>query len=526
MAKKVADIYALFGIKRDSSWGVAASALKSLERATKLTAAAAVGALYGVKRLVEHATETATHMVAASAAIGLSIEKTQEWGYVAQQSGSNIKEFATGVAMIEGRLRTFAAGRGGKVLAADMKEAGVSIKEAGRIANSPDGIHTFLLQIADRVKKMGPGFESDALIGALAGRRAGKALAADFARGSAAILEMQKHFRELGGELTGPQAMAMRRLGNDINDVKFALTGLVNQAIAAAAPAIHELTQSLINMLRDPEKRKAAIEAIAGFIRGAAFVAQKLAEALLWVGRGLNWIIEHKDLVAAAVGVMFTLYVPLKFLSILLKIRSTLGGIAAMRGLGGLFGGRGGAAGAAAGGLGAPAAAGVAGAFPAAAAEFGAMAVVRGIAGALVPAVGLLMIGSALDDLLPKGGISKALEAAQRHEANEKRIAAREALQGSNAAIRADYRALYGHAQKVDPFALQGATGAVRGRTANVGDTNNNVTITNGPVEINVNAPGANEKVGEAVGAHFDNTWNDRMREAFDAVGGRGRGVR
>lgn len=525
MAQKVADIYALFGVRRDSSWGAADSALKGLERGAKYAAVAAAGALYGIKRLVEGATETATHLISYSAAMGMSVEKTQEWGYVAQQSGSNIKELSIGVNMFLRHLKDFSEGRGGKALADQMHRIGITATAAKKAVADPAGFNAALLHTSDALKGMNE--TQRATLTTLFGQRVGRAVIADMSRGSEAIVALQNHYRELGAELTGPQTTALRQLGNNFNDIKIALNGLVNQAIAEATPAINELTQGILDMVKDPEKRAAAIEALSGVIRGAAFVAKKLADAVLLLGRGINWMLEHKTAVEAMLAAIFAIYLPLKFLSVITKIRAMLGGIAAMRGAAGVLGGAAGAgvAGTAAAGLGAPAAAGAAGAFPAAAVGG---AVVRNIVGAAMPIIGGLMIGVALARAIGEDSIfaraKRGMEKKELRDANRDRIAQQEAVNESNANINADYRSLYGHAAKVDPFALADAGGGGKNATANTKDQGTNFAVTNGPISITVNAPGANAEVGDAVRTELENQKSNEYRAMFDAAGGAGQG--
>jgi len=89
----VGELFVLFGLQVDKkSWNEGMGMLNGLKRAaTGLVAALGVRA---ITSLVEHTTEAATHLVSLSHAMGMTIEQTQEWGYVAAQSGSNLKELS------------------------------------------------------------------------------------------------------------------------------------------------------------------------------------------------------------------------------------------------------------------------------------------------------------------------------------------------------------------------------------------------------------------------------------------------
>lgn len=291
----LAQLFVLFGVRLDSSWAAAGRALNSL-RASAL----AVSAVRWAASIVEGAAEAGTHLLSLSQSMGLTVEATQEWGNVAEKSGSNVNQFAVGLRMFEGRLRTFAGGAGGKQLARTMSDIGMSAQDARDALANPDGLDARLLKIADHMKAMGNTGDRAALARALFGARGSAAMLADMSRGSAAILEMREHFRELGGEITTEQAGALRGLSNDINDVSVAMKGLAQRAVATLAPilsAILKMASALAVVigkgLTAASKFLAdnwAITAAAGaaliatfVIMRASSIAAALASAAAWV---------------------------------------------------------------------------------------------------------------------------------------------------------------------------------------------------------------------------------------------------
>src|SRR4051812_27822053 len=92
----VVELYALFGFKVEGA-DKANSVLNGLRK--NLQRLVAIRTVERVFDFVEHATEAATHLVSMSKAMGMTVEQTQEWGYVAERSGSNLKELNTGLNM-------------------------------------------------------------------------------------------------------------------------------------------------------------------------------------------------------------------------------------------------------------------------------------------------------------------------------------------------------------------------------------------------------------------------------------------
>lgn len=235
----VAELAALLGLQVDKKgFNEARRLIGGIRSALGgLVAAAGVKSLTG---FIEHTAEGATHLVAFSKAMGLTVEQTQEWGYVAEQSGSNLRELSVGFGMAERNLRNFAEGRGGKALRATMREIGTSTEDAKAALASPDGMNAWLLKTSQRFKELGDNAQRGALGQAVFGARAGRAVVADMARGADAIKELMERRRSMG-ELSGEQATQMRDLSNRIRDVKTSVGALGAQVVASLAPALIDM---------------------------------------------------------------------------------------------------------------------------------------------------------------------------------------------------------------------------------------------------------------------------------------------
>ena len=86
---QVGALWMAFVLKPDASWSKATKLIGGLK-----AAAAGLLAFTGAKRFVgwiEEAASAGTHIIGLSKQFGISAQSVQEWGYIAKQSGSNIK---------------------------------------------------------------------------------------------------------------------------------------------------------------------------------------------------------------------------------------------------------------------------------------------------------------------------------------------------------------------------------------------------------------------------------------------------
>jgi hypothetical protein len=241
----IAQLFVLFGVKvQKGQFKAATGALHELKAAAMAFAGVMTAVSIGrsLVHLGERAAETATHVVSMSKAMGMSIEMTQRWGYLAQQSGSNIKELSVGVNMFLRNLRLYAEGRGSKVLRDRFRELKISREEVQKALDAPDGANDMLMRASDGLHKMSDGMRK-ATETTLFGVKAGRAMLADLERGSPAIKELFDHFDKIGGVVGEKQVLDLRKMANAINDMKAAWDGVTGQIIGTAAPAITKLLE-------------------------------------------------------------------------------------------------------------------------------------------------------------------------------------------------------------------------------------------------------------------------------------------
>lgn len=276
----VGQLFVMLGLQvNQSSWSQGTSLINGLKRAAAGLAAAL--SVRSIVSLVEHTTEQATHLVSLSRAMGMSIEQTQEWGYVAQQSGSNLKELSVGMNMFLRNLRLYSEGRGSKVLRDRFAEIGLSGRDARDALKSHEGLQRVMFKTADSLKAIGANGRQ-ATFTQLFGVRAGRAMLADLERGSDGLKELMARRRAMG-ELSEDDALGLRNLGNRIKDVHIALDALAQKAVAELAPMLLELAEGAVTwIIANRELLTGALEVA---IRG-------VAAAFSVVGSVVNWVSE------------------------------------------------------------------------------------------------------------------------------------------------------------------------------------------------------------------------------------------
>lgn len=234
---------------------------KGLDLIQRLSSAAkmllGVQAMKSVLGWVEHTAEAATHLNSLAQSMGLSVGKAQELGFVADASGSSLTQLSIGVNMLERKLRDFAAGRGGKALAADMAEIGIHSHQAAQMMLKEDGIMGAIDTISNKFAKMGNSGERVALADKMFGPKAARGMIAD---------------------LSNPQRMAQ---------------------LMAQRKAMGELDQKDVNNLRDLRTSMKVTEGT--FQNMGATVLARLAPAFIRMAEAAQkWIVENKDIITGA----------------------------------------------------------------------------------------------------------------------------------------------------------------------------------------------------------------------------------
>lgn len=282
----VGELSVIFGLQSEG-WEKGNALLKGLANTARTYLG--VQAIKSVVGLVQHVTEATTHLVSMSAAAGLTVEQFQLFGYVAQQSGSNVRELTTGMSMFIGSMRRYVAGGGSKQFRKDMEELGVSQAEAAAALADPNKLNKLLFRVSDHVRKLGTSGNQAGFGRELFGARAGRAMVADLARGSEGLNDLFAR-RQKMGIISTEDAKNVRDLGNHMKDVKTSFDAIATTVIARLAPSLTKLADAAV----------AWVEANKDIISGALTVALEIVAGIFSTIGGI--ITTLSDLIHKALG--------------------------------------------------------------------------------------------------------------------------------------------------------------------------------------------------------------------------------
>lgn len=279
----VGSLFVLFGVNTNQeSFKIAKDALNTLKAASAITGVVRLG--QDLAGMAIHAAESATHILGLSAGLGMSTKSVQEWSYIAEQAGSNVKQFATGVGMLVRNLHAFAEGRASKSFTDAMKHVGISQTQVNKdILHGTDGVNTAIFRISDAYKSMGKEVLTTALNQGLFGARS-REMVQDLGQGSPALRAQIQHLHDIGGVVDEDKLLKLKTFGNSINDLKTQLHALAMEATAAVAPGFTEMLQGAVKWVS--ENKELISDVLIGSLKalGAAFkVVMVIVEAFVYV---------------------------------------------------------------------------------------------------------------------------------------------------------------------------------------------------------------------------------------------------
>jgi len=242
----VGHLFVLFGLNvQNQTFRHGLHMLAAVQMAASSAVEGMMNLAHGVISLTENLSEKATHIHSLSQSMGMTIEQAQRWGYVAEQSGSNLKELSIGVSMLQSNLAKLAHGEASPKLIASFNRLRVTAAQAKEAMKGPEGLEKVMMGIADRFKEMGVGGEGSAEARHALGARAGRALQADMIQGSENIKAMFARMDAIGGVISGENIVTLQKIFDRTVDIKKAWFGVVGTIIAELAP---ELTKILDKM--------------------------------------------------------------------------------------------------------------------------------------------------------------------------------------------------------------------------------------------------------------------------------------
>jgi hypothetical protein len=236
----IGQLFVLFGVKtHGAEFKAAHEALNRLKAAVAITGV--IHLSQSLFHLAEEAAESATHVHSLSQAMGMSIGQAQRWAYVAEQSGSNLKELSVGVSMFGSNLRKLADGDASPKLRKMFRELHLTQADAKDWMSGSEGVDRVMLKTSARLKEIGVNGRAATDAYRVFGARAGRALMADMIRGPEAIKQMFANITAKGGIISDNSIIQLQNLYDSIIDIKKAWHGVSGELIGTLAPVLIKL---------------------------------------------------------------------------------------------------------------------------------------------------------------------------------------------------------------------------------------------------------------------------------------------
>lgn len=276
--------------------------LKIIGGIATVTAAALFGIANSVAAVGDEAIKTAQ-------SLGITAEALQELRFAARRAGITNEQVGVGLKTLSRNLQDFKRGAG---------EAKISFKQIGISKAQVDGLETveqLLPLLADRFQALPDGILKSAAAQKIFGE-SGTAMIPLLNGGAAGLQEMRERAIELGGVLSTETARASEGFNDNLEDMKFGLTGLKNILGTAVLPTLTKwigfLTDSVVLLQKftksvlESDRALAVLKVafIFASVAAAAFLALNIANQVAASGASFLQLASLLFFVAKAFTVM------------------------------------------------------------------------------------------------------------------------------------------------------------------------------------------------------------------------------
>ena len=167
---------------------------------------------------------------------GFAAESLQALRLAAVESGGTVEDLNKAIEKFSKNIGdVLVKGTGEATYALD--RMGVSLFDSSGVLKSNDQI---LREVSDGLKNMGSGFEKNSALMAFFGK-AGTKLNQVFAEGAEGLDRWKDKAEEMGFIVSGTAIKSVEAFNDRFAELKFMLTGLVNQTFAALAPGLEKM---------------------------------------------------------------------------------------------------------------------------------------------------------------------------------------------------------------------------------------------------------------------------------------------
>lgn len=215
----------------------AGNSLQKVGQALAPISAIAGAGLFGLYKVSKGAIETADKMQTLADRVGVSVEKLQEYNYIAKQTDIEQAEFVNILKKTNGALASLSTGKLDQQAKA-LEALGITSEQAKKgLDENFDLIFESLSSIQDPMQQL-------ALLNDLLGEKLGQSLVPMLKLGSQNVNELKKEFRAFG-VVSGENAKKLSDFDNVINNLKEKINILKVNLGTALLPVMEQIAQVL-----------------------------------------------------------------------------------------------------------------------------------------------------------------------------------------------------------------------------------------------------------------------------------------
>lgn len=248
------------------------SAMKQIGVAVAAGLAAAATAIgVGIKKTLAEADELGK----AAQKFGIPVEQLSALKHAADLSDVSLETLGTGLRKLSQNMQQVAAGAKGPA-AESFRALGISVTDAnGKLKSNQD----VLLELADKFEGTQDGANKTALAMNILGR-SGTELIPLLNAGASGIREMMQEAKQLGIVIDSQTAKAAETFNDNLTRLKSAFDGIIIQVTAALAPALADLSDRFIEIVKNGDLAQKVVDSFGFVMQQAAFFTAHANAAL------------------------------------------------------------------------------------------------------------------------------------------------------------------------------------------------------------------------------------------------------
>lgn len=238
MLGAVGQLFVLFGVKTNfDEFAAATGALKALRAAAVVTGIGRLG--QGIAHVAQNAGNAGIHIKSLSQQMGMTSQQTQEWGYIAEQAGSNVDELSIGIVRLSKNMRALDQGRN-TIGTRALKALGITREMSHAALSDPAKFQDVLFKISAAFLHMGNTAQRAGISNEVFGRQA-KSVVSDLARGPVELKKLIDAINSRGAIISNQNIDNLAHFGNRIHNIKQELRAFAYDAIAKVSPLLLEM---------------------------------------------------------------------------------------------------------------------------------------------------------------------------------------------------------------------------------------------------------------------------------------------